>query len=189
MAQVPTSAGNHASFSRIYDFYIVIAPHPLRNFRCSSSIATLRQACCVPFTTFDWHVASLRAQQAKYCTAGGHIDSQLFVCIAETRQDCGSGASRWPAGKHVPCAVHFPKHRMPFLQNEKTLVPTDVKIKMINMLSETGLPVVEATSFVSPKWVPQVRTHSSGKTIALRLTAAHCARFTDGRPHRNYARY
>lgn len=48
------------------------------------------------------------------------------------------------------------------LQNEKTLVPTDVKIKMINMLSETGLPVVEATSFVSPKWVPQVRASLLG---------------------------
>ena len=42
-------------------------------------------------------------------------------------------------------------------QNEKTLVPTDVKVQLIDMLSDTGLPVVEATSFVSPKWVPQVR--------------------------------
>ncbi|XP_043916008.1 hydroxymethylglutaryl-CoA lyase, mitochondrial [Protopterus annectens] len=42
------------------------------------------------------------------------------------------------------------------LQNEKTVVPTEVKIKLINMLSEAGLPVIEATSFVSPKWVPQM---------------------------------
>ena len=42
------------------------------------------------------------------------------------------------------------------LQNEKTNVPTDVKVTLINMLSQTGLKVVEATSFVSPKWVPQV---------------------------------
>ncbi|EDO46429.1 predicted protein, partial [Nematostella vectensis] len=41
------------------------------------------------------------------------------------------------------------------LQNEKTIIPTETKIKLINKLSETGLPVVEATSFVSPKWVPQ----------------------------------
>lgn len=39
------------------------------------------------------------------------------------------------------------------LQN---IVPTPVKIKLIDMLSEAGLPVIEATSFVSPKWVPQV---------------------------------
>ncbi|XP_062890015.1 hydroxymethylglutaryl-CoA lyase, mitochondrial isoform X1 [Mobula hypostoma] len=42
------------------------------------------------------------------------------------------------------------------LQNEKVIVPVDVKIQLINLLSETGLSVVEATSFVSPKWVPQM---------------------------------
>ncbi|XP_078093989.1 hydroxymethylglutaryl-CoA lyase, mitochondrial isoform X7 [Mustelus asterias] len=42
------------------------------------------------------------------------------------------------------------------LQNEKVIVPADVKIKLINLLSEAGLSVVEATSFVSPKWVPQM---------------------------------
>ena len=43
------------------------------------------------------------------------------------------------------------------LQNEKMVVPTEVKIQLIKMLASSGLPVVEATSFVSPKWVPQVR--------------------------------
>lgn len=42
------------------------------------------------------------------------------------------------------------------LQNETTLVPAAVKIELIDRLSETGLPVIEATSFVSPKWVPQM---------------------------------
>lgn len=42
------------------------------------------------------------------------------------------------------------------LQNEKQVVLTADKIALINRLSETGLPVVEATSFVSPKWVPQM---------------------------------
>ncbi|ETW08720.1 hypothetical protein, variant [Aphanomyces invadans] len=42
------------------------------------------------------------------------------------------------------------------LQNEKTVVSTEDKVKLINLLSEAGLPVVEATSFVSPKWVPQM---------------------------------
>ena len=36
------------------------------------------------------------------------------------------------------------------------IVPTDVKIDLINRLADTGLSVVEVTSFVSPKWVPQV---------------------------------
>lgn len=42
------------------------------------------------------------------------------------------------------------------LQNEKKILPTKFKIELINSLSETGLKVVEATSFVSPKWVPQM---------------------------------
>ncbi|HXH03857.1 MAG TPA: hydroxymethylglutaryl-CoA lyase [Candidatus Competibacteraceae bacterium] len=42
------------------------------------------------------------------------------------------------------------------LQNDKVTVPTAVKIELINRLSATGLPVIEATSFVSPKWVPQM---------------------------------
>ena len=42
------------------------------------------------------------------------------------------------------------------LQNEKTLVPTATKIALIDRLSACGFPVVEATSFVSPKWVPQL---------------------------------
>ncbi|KAG6761143.1 hypothetical protein POTOM_034339 [Populus tomentosa] len=42
------------------------------------------------------------------------------------------------------------------LQNEKNIVPTDVKVELIHRLVSSGLPVVEATSFVSPKWVPQL---------------------------------
>ncbi|WP_144395067.1 hydroxymethylglutaryl-CoA lyase [Pleionea sediminis] len=42
------------------------------------------------------------------------------------------------------------------LQNEKSLIETADKIELINQLSETGLSVIEATSFVSPKWVPQM---------------------------------
>ena len=42
------------------------------------------------------------------------------------------------------------------LQNEKDFVDTDIKVELINKLSETGLKKIEATSFVSPKWVPQL---------------------------------
>jgi isopropylmalate/homocitrate/citramalate synthase len=35
-------------------------------------------------------------------------------------------------------------------------VPTDVKVQLIDQLTEAGLPVIESTSFVSPKWVPQL---------------------------------
>ena len=42
------------------------------------------------------------------------------------------------------------------LQNEKAIVPAAVKIELIDRLSATGLRTIEATSFVSPKWVPQL---------------------------------
>lgn len=42
------------------------------------------------------------------------------------------------------------------LQNEKAIIATADKIALVDRLSATGLRVVEATSFVSPKWVPQL---------------------------------
>ena len=42
------------------------------------------------------------------------------------------------------------------LQNEAQTVPTSIKIELIDRLTDAGLPVVEATAFVSPKWVPQM---------------------------------
>ncbi|GER86389.1 hydroxymethylglutaryl-CoA lyase [Dictyobacter vulcani] len=42
------------------------------------------------------------------------------------------------------------------LQNEKVQIPTEQKIQFIQLLAEAGLPVVEATSFVSPRAIPQL---------------------------------
>ncbi|MET7647527.1 hydroxymethylglutaryl-CoA lyase [Streptomyces sp. NPDC005426] len=42
------------------------------------------------------------------------------------------------------------------LQNEKTVVPTEVKAEFIRRLAVAGLTTIEATSFVHPKWVPQL---------------------------------
>ena len=42
------------------------------------------------------------------------------------------------------------------LQNEQQIVPAAVKVELIHRLAACGLPVVEATSFVSPKWIPQL---------------------------------
>lgn len=41
-------------------------------------------------------------------------------------------------------------------QSESSLIPTDEKIAFVNELSKTGLKHIEVTSFVSPKWVPQM---------------------------------
>ncbi|MEU9392563.1 hydroxymethylglutaryl-CoA lyase [Streptomyces sp. NPDC048324] len=42
------------------------------------------------------------------------------------------------------------------LQNEKSAVPTEVKAEFVRRLADAGLTTIEATSFVHPKWVPQL---------------------------------
>ena len=42
------------------------------------------------------------------------------------------------------------------LQNEPTIVPVEVKVEFIDRLADAGLRTIEATSFVHPKWVPQL---------------------------------
>jgi hydroxymethylglutaryl-CoA lyase len=46
------------------------------------------------------------------------------------------------------------------LQNEKEIIPVEVKVELINRLTAAGFPNIEAASFVSPKWVPQMATSS-----------------------------
>ena len=46
------------------------------------------------------------------------------------------------------------------LQNEKMELPTQVKLELIERLAAAGLPAVEATAFVSPKWIPQMADHT-----------------------------
>jgi len=46
------------------------------------------------------------------------------------------------------------------LQNEKGEVPTAVKLELIERLADAGLGTVEATAFVSPKWIPQMADHT-----------------------------
>jgi len=43
------------------------------------------------------------------------------------------------------------------LQNEKNIIPTDIKIKFIEALKQANINEMELTSFVSPKWVPQMK--------------------------------
>ena len=59
------------------------------------------------------------------------------------------------------------------LQNEKEIVPTDVKIEFINRLLSSGLSTIETTSFVSPKWVPQMADHEQVVSQLPKNSAAH----------------
>ncbi len=47
------------------------------------------------------------------------------------------------------------------LQNEKVIIPTDIKIKFIELLTEAGFPIIEATSFVNPKKIPALADHET----------------------------
>ena len=55
------------------------------------------------------------------------------------------------------------------LQNERALVSTADKIEFVNRLSAAGLPVIEVSAFVSPKWVPQMA--DAGEVFAGRFSA------------------
>jgi hydroxymethylglutaryl-CoA lyase len=46
------------------------------------------------------------------------------------------------------------------LQNEKGEVPTTIKLELIERLADAGLRSIEATAFVSPKWIPQMADHT-----------------------------
>lgn len=47
------------------------------------------------------------------------------------------------------------------LQNEKQIIPTAIKLELIERLIGCGIQNIEATAFVSPKWVPQMADHSA----------------------------
>jgi len=54
------------------------------------------------------------------------------------------------------------------LQNEKTILPAATKVELIDRLSDSGLDTIEATSFVSPKWVPQLADAADVYTAILK---------------------
>jgi len=77
-----------------------------------------------------------------------------------------------PRSSHLPASVRIvevgPRDG---LQNEKVLIPTEQKIQFIQMLAAAGLPVVEATSFVSPRAIPQLGDASAVMAGLTRLPA------------------
>jgi hydroxymethylglutaryl-CoA lyase len=52
------------------------------------------------------------------------------------------------------------------LQNESRMVPTDDKVRLVDALSQTGLRAIEITSFVNPKWIPQL---ADGGEVSRRI--------------------
>ena len=62
------------------------------------------------------------------------------------------------------------------LQNEKAMVPTDVKVALIDRLPDAGFAAIEATAFVSPKWVPQMADAADGDGAASGASRASATR-------------
>uniref|UniRef100_K3XHG7 hydroxymethylglutaryl-CoA lyase n=1 Tax=Setaria italica TaxID=4555 RepID=K3XHG7_SETIT len=99
-------------------------------------------------------------------TAGSNHHVSAASCSSQYHQSyryfsSSSDQQRiWAGNKHIcdlpRCVKIVEVGPRDGLQNEKDIVPTPVKVELIRRLAASGLPVVEATSFVSPKWVPQL---------------------------------
>lgn len=75
----------------------------------------------------------------------------------------------WPG--HVTIVEVGPRDG---LQNEQQIVPTPVKVELVDRLARAGLPVVEATSFVHPRWVPQL---ADGAEVLAGITPLEGVRY------------
>ncbi|KAF2749215.1 hydroxymethylglutaryl-CoA lyase [Sporormia fimetaria CBS 119925] len=88
--------------------------------------------------------------------------SSKFTCLrtlrlaarhAPRRTFATTSARRSPSDDHVRIVEVGPRDG---LQNEKQSIPVATKLELVRRLAETGLKTIEAGSFVSPKWVPQM---------------------------------
>ncbi|MEO6834560.1 MAG: hydroxymethylglutaryl-CoA lyase, partial [Candidatus Tumulicola sp.] len=72
------------------------------------------------------------------------------------------------------------------LQNEAAIIPTDAKVRFVDLLSQTGLQWIEATSFVSPRAIPQLADASE---VFTRIRKAPGVRYPVLTPNlKGYAR-
>ncbi|XVE78978.1 hypothetical protein DITRI_Ditri14bG0021800 [Diplodiscus trichospermus] len=105
---------------------------------------------------FHRRASSLSKNRMKF----GHVSDSRYLSDHQYSSKCSDRDIRDITNKFLKGMPRFVKivevGPRDGLQNEKNIVPTSVKIELIRRLVSSGLPVVEATSFVSPKWVPQL---------------------------------
>ena len=99
--------------------------------------------------------------------------SSKFICLRSARLAARHPLSRrsfasaaTSRADHVRIVEVGPRDG---LQNEKQTVPLATKIELVERLARTGLSTIEAGSFVSPKWTPQVGgliRHTSCESLA-----------------------
>ncbi len=81
----------------------------------------------------------------------------VAAAAAAAQSRASSSASVAVSDNHVHLVEVGPRDG---LQNEKRSIPLATKIELIERLAKTGLPTIEAGSFVAPKWVPQMNNSS-----------------------------
>jgi hypothetical protein len=114
---------------------------PQLNFKGRKSTAVMRLAY------------SVRANFAGASTKTGINQCQRRRPFSNVDTSAGKNNFIVPIPKYVKIVEVGPRDG---LQNEKQIIPTSIKVQLIERLAAAGIPVVEATSFVSPKWVPQM---------------------------------
>jgi hydroxymethylglutaryl-CoA lyase len=85
--------------------------------------------------------------------------SSKFICLRSARL-----AARYPCHRRTFASAASSRDAVRIvevgprdgLQNEKKAIPVATKIELVERLARTGLRTIEAGSFVSPKWTPQV---------------------------------
>lgn len=97
--------------------------------------------------------------------AARHVQAHARHLIVPTRRCYSAASSR--AVRIVEASARDG------LQSIKTIVPTATKIELIRRLADTGLRSIEATSFVSPKWVPQLADGADVMKEVLKLEKLH----------------
>lgn len=125
----------------------------------------LRCSARLPFINSSLHASS--GANVILFTSAGLVEKQI-VHIEKAQTISGESKihhvnveNRWNGHviKNISILriIKFRESCFSFIVSQE-IVPTEVKIQLIDMLSGAGLPVIEATSFVSSKWVPQVIT-------------------------------
>eukprot|EP00761_Pharyngomonas_kirbyi_P011647 gb/GECH01011673.1/.p1 GENE.gb/GECH01011673.1/~~gb/GECH01011673.1/.p1 ORF type:complete len:382 (+),score=93.82 gb/GECH01011673.1/:1-1146(+) len=88
---------------------------------------------------------------AKPSLSSRSISSKKYKNISNSKRNVSSRIKN--SDKYVKIVEVGPRDG---LQNEKMIVPAEIKIQLVDRLANSGLSVIEPTSFVSAKWVPQM---------------------------------
>ena len=98
---------------------------------------------------------SFRAAARTLCPARAMLTSSRSALSRPSLPMLWSDGYATAADKKIPVKIVEVGPR-DGLQNEKAIIPPEVKVELINRLGHAGAMIIEAGSFVSPKWVPQV---------------------------------